>query len=187
MADSKISALTAAAAALGTHELAVNESGVSKKDTVQQILNLAPNVLFRSFTAVGNGADTTLDTLWTFTIPAGTLAVNGQMLRVTIAGSLGANTDTKALKLAFGATTMSLWSVTTSGGTWSGVITITRVTATTQFVQAISTTGNTIVAATAAPAETLSGAIVIKLQAQDSTAATANSIVSKLGMIEMLP
>ncbi len=40
MADTKISALTAAATAVGTHELPVNEAGTSKKVTVTQIGDL---------------------------------------------------------------------------------------------------------------------------------------------------
>ena len=40
MADTKVSALTAAAAALTTHEIPVNESGASKKVTVAQIQTL---------------------------------------------------------------------------------------------------------------------------------------------------
>lgn len=40
MADTKVSALTAAAAALTTHELPVNEGGVSKKVTLTQVSTL---------------------------------------------------------------------------------------------------------------------------------------------------
>lgn len=41
MVDTKISALTAASAALGADELAINEAGTSKKLTVAQVLALA--------------------------------------------------------------------------------------------------------------------------------------------------
>lgn len=40
MADTKISALTAATAAALTHEFPVNEGGASKKDTLQQVADL---------------------------------------------------------------------------------------------------------------------------------------------------
>lgn len=38
MADTKISALSAASAVLGTHEFPVNEGGTSKKDTISQLV-----------------------------------------------------------------------------------------------------------------------------------------------------
>lgn len=54
MADAKISALAAAAAALGTHEFAVNEAGASKKVTsaqVKTLVNTAPLFAAGSATA----------------------------------------------------------------------------------------------------------------------------------------
>src|SRR3990172_7982875 len=54
MADTKISALTAAAAAAAANELAINEAGTSKKLTVAQLATfLAPDV--QVFTATGAG------------------------------------------------------------------------------------------------------------------------------------
>jgi hypothetical protein len=54
VADAKISALAAAAAALGTHEFAVNEAGASKKVTsaqVKTLVNTAPAFAAGSATA----------------------------------------------------------------------------------------------------------------------------------------
>jgi hypothetical protein len=51
---------------------------------------------------LGNGADTTEDTLHTFTLPKNTLIVPGQRLRIRAWGTTAANADTKLLKVYFG-------------------------------------------------------------------------------------
>lgn len=64
MADSKISALTAAAAALGAMELPVNDAGASKKLTVSQLEKYVGWRLLGD-TTLGAGAARTSDVIWT--------------------------------------------------------------------------------------------------------------------------
>src|SRR6185369_2057528 len=52
--------------------------------------------------SVGNGADTTEDTLQTFSIPAATLRTVGDRLRIVAGGTYGATTDSKTVKVKIG-------------------------------------------------------------------------------------
>ncbi|MEO7397063.1 MAG: hypothetical protein ABIW84_00710 [Ilumatobacteraceae bacterium] len=54
MADSKISALTAATAAAGANELAINEAGVSKKLTVAQVLTNDAHAGYQDWTGIAD-------------------------------------------------------------------------------------------------------------------------------------
>lgn len=56
MADTKISALTAAAAAAGANELAINEAGTSKKLTVAQLLTNDAHAGYADFTGIADPA-----------------------------------------------------------------------------------------------------------------------------------
>ena len=56
---------------------------------------------------VGNGADATDDDLFTYTIPAGTLAADGDMIRLTFMGAYSATGNTKTFKAWFGGLTMA--------------------------------------------------------------------------------
>ncbi len=85
MADAKISALTAAAAALATHEFPANEGGASRKVTGTQLLAMIGNTL-NNYSA----ADQTITAATTayldgsaITVPAGNLRV-GTVFRWTI-------------------------------------------------------------------------------------------------------
>lgn len=68
MADTAISALTAAAAALGAMELPVNDAGTTKKLTVDQIETYIENlagVKFLGSASLGGAAARTGDVIWT--------------------------------------------------------------------------------------------------------------------------
>lgn len=54
MADTKISALTAVSAAVGTHEIPVNESGTTKKLTVNQLFTTPVQQSYEDFTAISD-------------------------------------------------------------------------------------------------------------------------------------
>lgn len=60
MADTKISALTAASAAAGANELAINEAGTSKKVTAEQLRTFVGPKLLSSGAAPASGAASTL-------------------------------------------------------------------------------------------------------------------------------
>lgn len=54
-----------------------------------------------SAVGVGNGADTTNDVLFTFSVPLNTLSYNGASLRIFAYGKTGANTNNKRIRLTF--------------------------------------------------------------------------------------
>ena len=128
-------------------------------------------------TAVGNvGAGE--DTLNTWTIPASTLAVNGESLEIEKAFSFAANANNKQLKIKFGATTIyASGAVAQNGGSAIFNIRIVRTSATTQDVYISSQLSASSLLPLPTPyqttAETLSGTIVLL----DTGEATANNDV----------
>lgn len=68
------------------------------------INQLAPGLLNYSVTPGSNGADSSDDTLQSYTLPAGWMALNGLAIRVTAWGVTANNNHVKTLKLKFGAT-----------------------------------------------------------------------------------
>jgi hypothetical protein len=78
VADTKTSALSAAAAALGSHEIPVNESGASKKVTLTQVLALVGDALGNS-----SGSNSQAPTAATLTyITGSSIAVPVGKLRI---------------------------------------------------------------------------------------------------------
>lgn len=128
-------------------------------------------VLSNNVTSVSNvGAGET--DLMTFSLPANTLATNGRGVRITATWTTAANATAKNAKLYFGATVVS----SLIGFTGSAEIIITQTTvyrtgAATQqgigllspYVGAVLNNGTLLVTS---PAETLSGAVTIKITGQ---------------------
>src|SRR5579862_9858309 len=54
--------------------------------------------------AAGTGADTTEDTLYTYTLPANAFSIPGKAVRIRAWGTTGATGNNKTVKLYFGAT-----------------------------------------------------------------------------------
>jgi hypothetical protein len=139
--------------------------------------------------SLGNGADTTEDTLCTFTLPANTLATNGDALRYTIAWSHAANADVKLFKVYFGATSMTLVNGAANNTKGQAQLVVLRTGAATQtmFIVAAQQGGSVVTATQASPTETLSGTLVVKVTGQDTSASTANSVVLTSLIVEVLP
>jgi hypothetical protein len=58
--------------------------------------------LAASGNSVGNGADLNEDILKTYTLPAGTLSGNGDIIHITAGGTMGATTDSKTVRIRVG-------------------------------------------------------------------------------------
>jgi len=58
--------------------------------------------LYANGTSVGNGADTTEDTLMTYTLPANTLANVGDAIHIIAGGTFAGTTDNKTARVRFG-------------------------------------------------------------------------------------
>lgn len=139
-------------------------------------------------TTVGN-VGTGEDDLRTYSVPAATLAVNGDHLVWEAAGTFAGTANDKRVKVKFGATTMFDTGVLaiTAAGDWQVNGLIIRTGAATQKnVARWSCTDAALSTATdyTTAAETLSGAVTLKLTGE----ATANNdIVQELLIVRLLP
>jgi hypothetical protein len=119
---------------------------------------------------------TGLTTLSSYSLPANTLSTNGKIVQCTSWGTLAANANTKTLSVKFGATTITLAAGGFNNGSYKIVATVIRTGAATQKMFAISMgrSGGAadVYSGTAAPGETLSGAITILTQGQSNTASS---------------
>jgi len=146
-------------------------------------------LLFESNAVVGNGADTTEDTLYTFTIPAVLMANVGDTIyfvgRTTTAG----NTDTKSTRIRFGSALTTNVANTGVGNTFVFFqLWITKTGANTQkFIALAANANNSLVNSTLATSITDTSPIVVNLTAQNATTATANSIQSDMMLVYYYP
>ena len=144
-------------------------------------------------TKVGTDANKTEKDLHSYTLPGGSLAVDGQMIRYTAWGETGANTDKKTLRAYFGSTAViNTGAQNMNTGRWRIVMTVVRTGATTQegFVAknvSVATGGNwgggvelhkTI-------GQTLASDVVIKVTGQNA-ASTADDVTCEGSFVEFL-
>lgn len=143
-------------------------------------------ILSVNTTSTGNGADTTEDTLLTFSLPAKTLSANKKGVRIKAWGNTATNADNKTMKLYFGSEVITTPTAATSNKGWELELEVYRTGASTQVVfgkGVVDTTNVTPLITTGA--ETDTAAIVIKITGQAGTA-NANDIVAKGLIVEML-
>lgn len=123
--------------------------------------------LYVSTAQVGN-VGTGTDDLASYSVPANTLAVNGQSIEFKAWGTIANNGNAKTLMAVFGATTViSVAFATLAADEWVMTGTIVRTGAATQKICAttVTTSGTTFSTANVTTAaETLSGAIALKVQ-----------------------
>lgn len=122
---------------------------------------------------------TVIETLYSYTMPANTLAADGQALTIEVWATTAANANNKTLTVVFGATTIGTSTAAGfNGETMSMRCQLYRVTATTQkgrcnfqsFTSGTLTANQNAVITSAAPGETLSGAVVIAIRGTTPTA-----------------
>lgn len=136
--------------------------------------------------AVGTAANVTETTLQSFTLPANSLAVDGQAIRVVASGTMVGSTRSRTIKLYLGATVLA--TLTTAVATvthWAIEATIVRTAAGAQrvlvFVSAGSGTADTVsFTNNAATAISLSADAIIKVTGQVGTGALANDITCNM-------
>lgn len=80
-------------ASMGASQLGVKAGTSSNDAAVGGVLSVT--------TATGANVGTGEDDLTSYTVPANTLATNGQSIRFEAAGTLGANTNTKTIRVYF--------------------------------------------------------------------------------------
>jgi hypothetical protein len=144
---------------------------------------------------VGNDANTNEKTAWTFSLPANSLSVDGDRLRVTVRFNAAANANAKRFRIYFGGTGgTAVWdsgAVAYNASTFVVDVIITRLTATTQRASSRdgTATGGTAVNITlsSSPTQNLAAAIDIVATVQSTVAGTANDALFSDAMGEVLP
>jgi hypothetical protein len=130
-------------------------------------------------TASATGTGTSEQILKTYTLPAGTLAVNGQALRIRCYGVTGATANNKTMKLYFGASVITTPTAATNAKGFYLEMTVMRTGAATQQVNATGYVDTTPVTPYAnAGTDDLTADAVIKCTGTDGTSAAADITVS---------
>jgi hypothetical protein len=170
------------ATAAGASGEALMGAGASTNPSFQRIMR----VLNRSAADVTSSGTGETD-LKTYSLPAGTLSTNGDSVRVTVTGSAIGDTNSKTVRLYFGATVVLTYPITGADDTaWRMWAEITRTGATAQIACGqFDTVGSGAGFTTSAPAETLANAITIKMTGQ--AAVGASSVTAKNFSVEFLP
>lgn len=143
--------------------------------------------------AVATGANTTPTVGFTYTLPAASLAVDGQGVRVRAWGAFANNANGKEVTVSFGAATPVFAAPTTTAGltAWNAVYEVFRTGAATQnswaWFQAAGATHTPIAwgSSGAGGTETLSGSVVIAVTGTNGVAA-ANDIIMHGLLVEYL-
>lgn len=164
---------------------AASDGALTQSNAAETVVSTLNGTLTTSTTSTCTTAVTTEEDLWTYSLPAGALSADGRGVRVKVFGTTAATATVKSVRGYFGAT-VAASSVGSSPNNvaWEIVFEVLRTAAATQIAYGrtfISTvTENSIVTT---PAETLSGAVTIKLTGQNGTA-NANDICVKGAIVE---
>jgi hypothetical protein len=127
-----------------------------------------------TYTALAN---TNEQDMWTYSLPAATLATDGQAVRITSFGTKAANANNVTIKSYFGATQVAALSFTTSGASWRTEAIVLRTGAATQLGGGDVEVGlGSVNVTVATPAATLSGAVTIKVTGQSATGTAADYV-----------
>jgi hypothetical protein len=150
-------------------------------------------------TAAGNGspADTNENDLKTYTLPANSLATNGDLVRVTMSFRCAANATTKRIQIKFGGTMLLDSSAIAHNGSVINVIVyIVRTGASAQYCQGIvnetathdvwSTAITGDVNFPADPAKDLTAAQIIKATVTLGAGAALNDVIQDMMIVEYL-
>lgn len=130
------------------------------------------------------------DTFYSYSIPAGTMATDGDRVEFKYVATFAANANNKTILAVYGGTTMyTSGTVAKNGGSVTVEGSVVRTGAATQrfelrVLDDASTTRFPTVSAYGTAAETLSGAVAISFQ---GTAGAASDIVAKVGYINFYP
>ncbi len=177
-------ALLAAAGIVGWGQSVAEGQSIGRQQAV-----VRGTVLTESHTTVGTDADLLEKTLWTWDLPANTLSVDGQSIRITAGGLFAGNVDVKTVRIYVGACTRSVnnASAAPNGLHWYLDVTVQRRAATSILMAGTYQVGGTLQNASGATicTETLSSPITVKITGQNGTA-VANDSTLHISMVELL-
>lgn len=167
--------------------LSINGTLAVKAGNSSGIIAKVGGVIKTDTTTVGN-ITTGEDTLYTYSVPAATLAVDKDSIRGFVAGTFAANGNNKTIKVKFGAITiLNTGAVAFNAGSWRIDFFVIRTGATTQKCFGAFTSSNTTLDETATyivAAETLSGAVSLTVTGE---ATATNDIVGEIFRVEFMP
>jgi len=174
---------------------------INAKGTGRVVIKGYPYTLEVNTTAVGN-VGTGLDNLQSYSLPAASLAATNDYLKVTYAGTLGANDDNKRIVITFdGQTVEDTGLIDLDGQGWKATVEYTRLSATSvlatagiwigylQFDSAgvsAGSGGRYISRITTLTVANLTTNAVTLLVAAESAAATNNNIVQSASFVELV-
>jgi hypothetical protein len=149
----------------------------------------ARQTLYNPVAIVGNGADTTEDTLQSYTLPANTISAPGDQIIIEAAGTFGGTTDNKVLRVKMGAINFTgLTAAAAVITSWWYRVVVTRTTAN-NFRTSITymMTNQAIGVITGGPTtgETIDSLIVVT--GQNNTSAAAGSITCNYLNVTFIP
>lgn len=150
----------------------------------------SPRVLYSNVGPVGTGANTTEDTLMSYTLPGGTLSANHMGIRITASGAGVSTSDTTTLRCYFGSAVATLVLTASQANTWRAVFEVYRASATVQAGMgtiAVGGTAQSTYNSTLSATETLANDIVVKFTGQRATSSVANSVQQFTMLVELLP
>ncbi|HEX9472493.1 MAG TPA: hypothetical protein VF957_23455 [Bradyrhizobium sp.] len=141
-----------------------------------------------SIAGAGNGADTTEDTLFTFTIPANAFDTLGRGVMVSAFGTTGTSAHTKTVRMYFGTgVSFTLAIGTIASSAWNMQLQVYKGSAVnTQIAQGQNILGGTHQGITAplSGTEPENAGIVVKVTGQVGTGAVASEVTANLFEVE---
>lgn len=145
--------------------------------------------LFFNGVVAGNAADTTEDTLMSFTVPAGALANVGDTLHVVAGGSLAASTDSKTVRLRIGGSGALASPVGAAVGVikWMLQVWLTKTASNTQSYVTSYSNGASLfstISGTLALADT--GTLAVAVSGQNVTNSVLNSITCQYLSVDLI-
>jgi hypothetical protein len=144
--------------------------------------------LYATGTLVGNGADTTEDTLQSYTLPAGALANVGDRIRITAGGTFAGSTDSKVARVRFGPSASQASNGTSASATsWEITYDILKTGSNTQTTNSKGLTNNSAITVTSGLATvTDTAAITITVTGVNNTNPVAGSVACRYFVVEYL-
>lgn len=152
---------------------------------------VGPRILYTTGTSVGNGADTTEDTLQTYTLPAGVLVNIGDTLHIVAGGVYISSTDTKTARIRWGSTVILANPIGLAAGvtTWFADMWVvkTGVNAQSYISSAVELNAAVNGVRNGVATETDTAGIIIKVSGQNGTNSVLNSITCQMYTVLFIP
>ena len=160
----------------------------AKAQPIPAVSTSSSSALYVTGQAVGNGSDTTQDTLQTFTLPAGKLQNVGDQVLIAAGGQLAATTDNRTARILVGGTqVMGFTSTSASATRWATQVLVTKTGSNTQSYMTLVSANSGTSADSNTLTKTDTNTIVLSATGQDTTSATANSIICQYFTVSYIP